>query len=231
MKNVLNRILTALFCWLAATACFGQTAPQVLTAAGLKENVTVRRDARGIPYIEAANDADLYFAQGFVTAQDRLWQMDFLRRVARGELSEIFGKQALEEDKRWRRYGFAKVVEDGWRQTSPELRAALENYSRGVNAYLAALDEKSLPVEFRILQYKPREWKPTDTLVIGKILAEALSSTWRTDLLRASLQNLPKEKITDLTNNVTPFDVVLYGKDTESRSRLRIANDELRSGE
>lgn len=228
MKNVLNRILTALFCWLAATACFGQTAPQVLTAAGLKENVTVRRDARGIPYIEAANDADLYFAQGFVTAQDRLWQMDFLRRIPRGELSEIFGKQALEEDKRWRRYGFAKVVEDGWRQTSPELRAALENYSRGVNAYLAALDEKTLPVEFRILQYKPREWKPTDTLVIGKILAEALSSTWRTDLLRASLQNLPKEKITDLTNNVTPFDVVLYGKDTESRSRLRIANDELR---
>lgn len=215
------------FCLLAAAVCFGQTAPPVLTVAGLKENVTVRRDERGIPYIEAAGDADLYFAQGFVTAQDRLWQMDVLRRVPRGELSEIFGKQVLEEDKRWRRYGFAKVVEDSLPLLSPDLRAALENYSRGVNAYIATLDEKTLPVEFKILQYKPRDWRPTDTLVIGKILADALSSTWQSDLLRASIQNFPKEKLADLTNNVTPYDVVLFGKDTEVKSQLRIKNDKL----
>ncbi|HEX8735782.1 MAG TPA: penicillin acylase family protein [Pyrinomonadaceae bacterium] len=213
MKNGLSRILTIVFCLFAPSVCLGQTAPQVLTAAGLKETVTVRRDERGIPYIEAQTDADLYFAQGFVTAQDRLWQMDVLRRVPRGELSEIFGRTVLEEDKRWRRFGFAKIVEDGLPQLSPELRAALESYARGVNAYIATLDDKTLPVEFRILQYKPREWRPTDTLIIGKILAEALSSTWQTDLLRASLQNLPKEKLADLTNNVTPFDVVLFGKD------------------
>jgi penicillin amidase len=238
MKNVLNRLSMILFCLFAASVCPAQTAPQSLTIAGLKESVTVRRDERGIPYIEAANDADLYFAQGFVTAQDRLWQMDVFRRVARGELSEIFGKQVLEEDKRWRRFGFAKIVEDGLPTLSPELRAALENYSRGVNAYIATLDEKTLPVEFRILQYKPREWRPTDSLIIGKILADALSSTWQTDLLRASLQNLPKEKLADLTNIVTPYDVVLFGKDAQAespkskvQSRLRITNYELRIAE
>ncbi|MDT5293592.1 MAG: penicillin amidase, partial [Acidobacteriota bacterium] len=72
----------------------------VVRLQGLKKSVTVRRDERGIPYVEAANEEDLYFAQGYVTASDRLWQMDLLRRTARGELSEIFGKNTLEEDKR-----------------------------------------------------------------------------------------------------------------------------------
>src|SRR3954453_12350294 len=138
---------------------------------GLSAKVTVRRDARSIPYIEAANDADLYFAQGFETARDRLWQMDLLRRVARGETAEIFGKQALEEDKRWRRFGFSKIADDSVAFLSPELRSALEAYTKGVNAYIATMDDKSLPVEFRILQYKPAAWKPSDTIVIGKILA------------------------------------------------------------
>src|SRR5215210_3854148 len=78
---------------------------------GLRDRVTVRRDERGIPYIEARNDEDLYFAQGYVTASDRLWQMDLFRRTERGELAEVFGKTALEEDKRRRTYGFAQVAE------------------------------------------------------------------------------------------------------------------------
>src|SRR5437763_13754841 len=82
-----------------------------LRLAGLRERVTVRRDERGIPYIEAANETDLYIAQGYVTASDRLWQMDLLRRTARGELAEIVGKTVLEEDKRHRLYGFAKLSE------------------------------------------------------------------------------------------------------------------------
>jgi penicillin amidase len=218
MKNGFRLIFLTVFCLFAAQVCLGQAAAQNLSVAGLKRSVTVRRDARSIPYIEAANDVDLYFAQGFVTAQDRLWQMDFFRRVARGELAEIFGKVVLEEDKHWRRYGFAKIVEAGLPTLSPELRAALENYARGVNAYIATLDNETLPVEFRILQYKPREWRATDTLIIGKILAEALSSTWQLDLMRASVQNLPKEKLTDLTRIVTPYDVVLFGKDSEKQT-------------
>src|SRR5881396_2136543 len=79
--------------------------------AGLRDRVTVRRDERGIPYIEASNDEDLYFAQGFVTASDRLWQMDLLRRTVRGELSEIFGQATLSQDKNHRIYDFAAVIE------------------------------------------------------------------------------------------------------------------------
>ena len=180
---------------------------------GLKEQVTVRWDTRAIPYIEAKNDADLYFMQGYVTASDRLWQMDLLRRLARGQTAEIFGNAALDQDKRWRRFGFGEVANQSLTQLTPELRAALNDYARGVNAYIATLDDKTMPVEFRILQYKPAQWSPTDTIVIGKILADALSTTWQNDLLRASLQKLPKEKFDDLTNQVTPYDVVLFGKD------------------
>src|SRR5262249_48092830 len=79
--------------------------------AGLQSKVSVRPDKRGIPYIEASNDADLYFAQCYIPAGDRLWQMDLLRRTARGELCEIFGRLALEPDKRHRVYGFSAVSE------------------------------------------------------------------------------------------------------------------------
>jgi penicillin G amidase len=190
---------------------------QTTTAvSGISSQVTVRRDARGIPYIEAKNDADLYFVQGYTMASDRLWQMDLMRRLARGETAEIFGKAVLEEDKRWRRFNFAKIAEENLQFLTPELRSALDNYAKGVNAYIASLDANTTPVEFKILQYKPRDWKAADTIVVGKILSDALSSTWRNDLLRASLQNLAADKLADLTNPVTPYDVILFGTDTKS---------------
>ena len=190
---------------------------------GISSHVTVRRDARGIPYIEAKNDADLYFVQGYTMASDRLWQMDLMRRLARGETAEIFGKAVLEEDKRWRRFNFAKIAEDGLQFLTPELRTALDSYAKGVNAYIASLDANTMPVEFKILQYKPREWKSSDTIVIGKILSDALSSTWRNDLLRASVQNLPADKLADLTNQVTPYDVVLFGTDAKVVAKPAVA--------
>src|SRR5918911_2032235 len=109
---------------------------------GLRERVTVRRDERGIPYIEAANDEDLYFAQGYVAASDRLWQMDLLRRTARGELAEVLGKAALDGDKLHRTYGFAQVVEAEAAAASPQARAVLEAYARGVNAFINSRDAK-----------------------------------------------------------------------------------------
>ncbi|MFN0279351.1 MAG: penicillin acylase family protein [Pyrinomonadaceae bacterium] len=201
---------------------------------GIKNEVAIRRDARGIPYIEAKSDADLYFAQGYVTASDRLWQMDLLRRLARGETAEIFGGSVLEEDKRWRRFGFAEVANQSLNLLTPELRTALQDYARGVNAFIASLDETSLPVEFRILQYKPKPWAPTDTIVIGKILADALSTTWQNDLLRSSLKTLSPEKFADLTNQVTPYDVILFGKDLSDTGgnasvNERAPNEEMRS--
>jgi penicillin amidase len=185
----------------------------IVVLPGLKASVTVRRDARSIPYIDATSDADLYFAQGYITASDRLWQMDLMRRVGRGETAELFGSQAVEQDKHWRQYNFAKVVDENLRLASPELRSALENYARGVNAFIEGLDDKTLPIEFRILQYKPRPWLPTDTLIIGKLLADALSTTWRQDLIRASIRDLPAEKQADLIDQTTEYDVVLFGND------------------
>lgn len=211
MSSVLVRSSLILFFF--ALAAHGQVSPSNLKVEGLKAEVMVRRDGRGIPYIEAKSDTDLYFTQGFVTASDRLWQMDLLRRVARGETAEIFGGSVLEEDKRWRRFGFSAVADQSLSVLTPELRVALNDYARGVNAYIASLDENSLPIEFKILQYKPKPWTPADTIVIGKILADALSTTWQRDLMRASLSKLPPEKFADLTNQVTPYDVILFGND------------------
>lgn len=233
MKSKFKLLWLIVFIFSVATISFAQVATKSLSVPGLTAAVTVRRDARSIPYIEAKTDADLYFAQGYITASDRLWQMDLLRRVSRGELAEIFGRQALEEDKRWRRYGFSKVADDSMATLNPQLKKALEDYTRGVNAYIATLNKETLPVEFKILQYNPAPWKPTDTICIGKILADGLSSTWRLDLIRASIQNLPKEKLADLTNNITPYDVVLFGRDVPQRQSrntnydLRVTNEDL----
>jgi penicillin amidase len=215
MKKIKNFLGSILILSGLAIISIGQVSTSNLSVNGLKQEVTVRRDGRGIPYIEAKNESDLYFAQGFVTAQDRLWQMDLFRRVARGETAEIFGRQTLEEDKRWRKLGFSRIVEEGFNSLSPQYREVLESYARGVNAYIATLDKQTFPVEFQILQYQPREWKATDTLVLGKILADGLSSTWQNDLLRANMKKvLSPEKYQDVTNNITPYDVILFGKDS-----------------
>jgi penicillin amidase len=211
MKKNFVVLLSLISTLLFSISVVSQTATVSIT--GLKANVTIRRDARDIPYIEASSDADLYFTQGYVTASDRLWQMDLMRRLARGETAEIFGNQALEQDKRWRRFNFSKIAEENIQYLSPELQHALESYAAGVNAYIATLTPETLPAEFHILQYSPRPWTPADTIVIGKILSDALSTTWQQDLLRASLLNLPAEKFADLTNQTTDYDVVLFGSD------------------
>ncbi len=220
--------------------CSISASPQAIrtqmSVPGLKSEVNLLRDGRGIPYIEARNDADLYFAQGYITASERLWQMDLMRRVARGETAELFGQQALEGDKRWRRFGFAALTETASQNLTGEMRVAMDAYVRGVNAYIATLDEKTLPIEFNILQYKPRAWTAADSLAIGAVLADALSNTWQTDLLRQQLSMISKDKFADLTNPVTPNDVVLYGKDTKpaaaaAQSRTDVSPELLASAE
>src|SRR5205085_9423251 len=116
-----------------------------INVSGLAKTVTVRRDERGIPYIEATNNDDLYFTQGYVTASDRLWQMDLLRRNVRGEMAEIFGEAALGEDKRHRTFGNAQVVEETVKHLPPNLNQALTAYANGVNAYIDSLTDQQLP--------------------------------------------------------------------------------------
>ncbi|MCA1629293.1 MAG: penicillin acylase family protein [Acidobacteria bacterium] len=190
--------------------------PRTLSLPGLRAPVKITRDERGIPHVEAANDEDLYFAQGYATAQDRLWQMDLLRRTTRGELSEIFGRPALEADKLHRTYGFAQLSERLVAKASPRTLAVLEAYARGVNAYADSLDGtagRQLPREFQILQYKPRPWRPADSVVIGKNFAEALSTTWQTDISRAALADLPPERRAELLPDSSPLDVLVVGTD------------------
>lgn len=209
----LARSIAALVFFVFSVSAFAQTEQLSTKVPGLAAQVTVRRDLRGIPYIEAASNADLYFAQGYITASDRLWQMDLLRRVARGETAELFGQQALEGDKRWRRFGYAELTATAAQNITGEMRTAMEAYANGVNAYIASLDDKTTPVEFKILQYKPRAWTGADSLAVGAVMADALSSTWQQDLLRQQISVISKEKFADLTDPVTPNDVVLYGKD------------------
>ncbi|MBX7171247.1 MAG: penicillin acylase family protein [Pyrinomonadaceae bacterium] len=214
MKKTINLIIFVSIVLLSNIVLFAQVSTNQLKIEGLKQEVIVRRDGRGIPYIEAKNEEDLYFAQGFITAQDRLFQMDMLRRVPRGETAEIYGKAVLEEDKRWRKFGFTKIVEIAYNNSSPQFKLAFDNYAKGVNAYIATLDAKTMPVEYQILQFKPRTWLPTDSMILGKVLTDGLSTTWQNDLMRANFQKiLSPEKYKDVTSGVTPYDVILFGKD------------------
>src|SRR5262245_1240435 len=196
-----------------------QTAIQIK---GIKDRVTIRRDERGIPYVEAQNDEDLFFGQGYATAADRLWQMDLFRRTARGELAEVLGTGpnniAIDQDKLHRTYGFAQAAEAEAANASPRSRTMLEAYARGVNAYASSLDPKSMPPEFQILQYSFRPWTPADSLVVVKIFAEALSETWRLDVMRQALSVLPAEKRAELLPEISPIDVLVVGKDTQSKA-------------
>ena len=120
--------------------------------------VTVTRDAIGVPHIEAATGDDLWFSQGYVTAQDRLWQMDALRRSAAGELAEIIGGAALELDREARLTGLRRIAEEQVRTLRPEDRSIFAAYARGVN-YFIETNRNKLPPEFTILGYDPRPWR------------------------------------------------------------------------
>jgi penicillin amidase len=224
----LSFLLTSFSVPVSAQTAAPQAEPAVVRLPGLKKGVKVRRDERGIAYIEAEDELDLYYAQGYVTATDRLWQLDLLRRTARGELSEIFGKATLEDDKRRRTYGFAQVAEASAAQADPRSRAVMEAYAAGVNAYIDSLDDKSLPAEFQLLGFRPRHWTPADSSAVGKNFAESLSTTWTLDIARAVFANLPPEKWAALFPEVSPLDVLVVGSDktdkkTTTPSNLRSA--------
>jgi penicillin amidase len=138
---------------------------------------TIARDQQGIPHITAASIEDALFLQGFVTAQDRLWQMDALRRLAGGALAEIFGPQALESDIAARRLRLRKLAQQQYAVLAEAERRALDAYVRGVNFFVSTHRDR-LPVEFRLLGYEPRPWSGVDSLLIGLYMFRSLTSTW-----------------------------------------------------
>jgi penicillin amidase len=150
---------------------------------GLSAPVTVRRDAHGVPHIQAATQDDLFVAQGYVTAQDRLWQMDAYRRNANGELAEIMGPSLVEHDKAQRVLQFRNTAQRVYTNLPAADRTRLDDYARGVNIYIEE-HRDSLPAEFRLLFYRPRPWTGVDSISVGLTMVQMLDTHWPTKLSR-----------------------------------------------
>ena len=160
--------------WLALGSLPTTTGEITLKSPGLSERVTIGRDEAGIVTITAASESDGYFALGFVHAQDRLFQMEMMRRLGAGRLSEVVGDLGLRSDKVMRTLGLARQAAAQYEAASPELRGALESYAAGVNAFLDQ-SWRPLPPEFLLLRFRPEPWRPTDSLLWGRIMAWQLS--------------------------------------------------------
>jgi penicillin amidase len=149
-------------------------------------SASVTFDRLGVPHIHANNVDDALFVQGFATAQDRIFQMDLLRRYNAGELSEIFGPQMLETDRESRRLRLRRIAEAAYVTMPAADRAAIAAYARGVNEYLAT-HRGSLPVEFTLVGYQPRPWSVIDSLLICLHMFRSLTTTFRDEMLKQSM--------------------------------------------
>jgi penicillin G amidase len=173
-----------------------------ITLRGPSAPVTVIRDQHGVPTIEAQTLEDLFYAQGYVTAQDRLWQMDVIRRFAAGELSEILGPAVLEHDREQRILGLREMARKSAEQLSPRDLAYFQAYARGVTTY-AATRLEHLPIEFRLLGYQPKPWTVEDCMLLGARLVQDLNhGTYQSALIREKvLAKLGPELTADLFVN------------------------------
>jgi penicillin amidase len=188
--RILLWLLAAILLILAAGAAYGwfvahAALPQLdgrLQISGISAPITVTRDGHGVPTIEAAALEDLFFAQGYVTAQDRLWQMDVMRRFGGGELSEILGDDLLKLDREQRILGLRAAAKKSLEMASPRDRSYYDAYARGVNAFISTHSSK-LPVEFRILGYAPKPWSPEDSVVVANSMVKDLNYHYFFDAL------------------------------------------------
>ncbi|HLA69827.1 MAG TPA: penicillin acylase family protein [Bacteroidota bacterium] len=160
-----------------ATKSFPQTTGSIVLD-GIREPVEIHRDTFGMPHVFASNDHDAYVAAGFLHAQDRLWQMELIRRAGEGRLAEILGEKALRVDRLFRTLGLLSVSRQIALGLEPESRTALESYAAGVNAYIAG-HRSSLPVEFDMLGIEPDPWLPEHSILLSKLMAWELNySRW-----------------------------------------------------
>lgn len=174
----------------------GKVQNMALAIPGLRSKVSVVYDSALIPHIYADNDEDLFAAQGYITAQNRLWQMEFQTHAAAGRISEIIGEKALDFDRAQRRLGMVFAAENAVAamDKNPVAKMMVESYTRGINAYIASLSYKQLPIEYKLLGYQPEPWTPLKTGLLLKYMAKTLCSG---------------EKDLEMTNALK-----LFGKDT-----------------
>lgn len=148
-----------------------------ISLAGLADKVSIVYDSALIPHIYATNDNDLFAAQGYITAKNRLWQMEFQTHAAGGRLSEIVGKAALDFDRTQRRLGMVYAAENSAKsmESNPIAKAMVESYTKGVNAYIQSLDYESLPIEYKLLGYEPELWTSLKSGLLLKYMAKTLN--------------------------------------------------------
>jgi len=164
--------------WLRSAATAALPTPDGdLHLAGLSAPVIVHRDAHGVPHIEAATEDDLFVTQGYVTAQDRLWQMDLFRRNANGELAEILGSSMVKHDRAQRVLQFRNTARRIYANQPPADRVRLDAYARGVNLFIAQ-HQATLPPEFKLLGYRPQPWSGVDSVSIGLTIVQMLDTHW-----------------------------------------------------
>jgi penicillin amidase len=157
-----------------------------LSLPGLHDEVEIIRDRWGVPHIYAKSSHDLFFAQGFVHAQDRLFQMEIHRRLATGKLSELFGELSLDTDRTVRTFGFHRLGQADGEFISQEMQDILQAYANGVNAFLGHPGTK-LPVEFTLLGHKPELWHLEDSMAFARVMIWQLSHAWYGEIVRAQI--------------------------------------------
>ncbi len=219
MRTVLRMLLWVVAIFLVAVGAVAwwfvyRPLPQMDGTAslpGLQREVIVERDEWGVPHIRAGSLEDLEEAQGYVMAQDRLWQMDLLRRVARGQLSEILGSTTLAIDKDFRTLGFSRAAERDLAQMDAEPRKLMEAYARGVNKFIEEHQDR-LPLEFTLLRYKPLPWQPSDALAISGYMYRTLTDTRERELNRAKVtERAGADRARDLFSEEAAMDHFVVG--------------------
>ena len=199
-------VMVGVVLWLSAIRALPER-DGTRTISGLAAPVTVNRDSHGIPLITAESEDDAYFALGYVHAQDRLFQMEMMRRQGQGRLAELIGSAGLGSDKFMRTLGVYRRAEEDLRGLSPATQHAFERYAAGVNVWLS--ESHVLPLEFQVLFFKPEPWRPADSLVWQKLMGLQLSGNWDSELAQAALiAKLGAEKAAELMPDSSPGDPI-----------------------
>ncbi len=173
-----------------------------IEVSGLNEKVTIERNRYGVPSILAGNDEDLYFAWGFVNAQDRLFQMEITRRIAQGRLSEFAGPSTLKKDFFLRAVGFYEIAKHHQQNLPPRIRRALESYVEGVNYFL---EKEKLPLYMKLLGLEAEKWEIADTAAVAMMLNWSLAYNMKHELIYTRMvEQLGRERAAELTNFVPP---------------------------
>ncbi len=201
MIQTMRLMLKAVAAIVLVVACFAAAAylaarrslPVVngtIAIAGLAAPIDIIRDADAIPHIFAATKLDALFGLGYVHAQDRLWQMEFQRRIGHGRLSEIFGAATVPQDRFLRTVGFGRAARQAWTTMPDWAKTQVNAYVAGVNAFTSTHHGTALPPEFSLLRFEPEPWTGVDVLVWVKMMAWDLSANYTFELLRHDLADV-----------------------------------------